>query len=104
MELRVVFKQFAAWIHRFDGSLVNPSNISKVRLSDAAGIIVLSKLKTEDPDEEDSANLMNIMAIKVACPDMRIIVLLHRYKNKVSSLITTRFCLLVLSLPDEAVS
>ena len=83
VELRVVFKQFAAWIHRFDGSIVKPSNIDKVRLQEASGVIVLSRLKIEAPDEEDSSNLMNIMAIKIACADKRMIVLLHRYKNKV---------------------
>ena len=78
-----MFKQFAAWVHRFDGSIVKPSNVEKVRLSEASGVIVLSKLKAEDLDEEDSANLMNIMAIKIACADMPVIVLLNRFKNKV---------------------
>jgi hypothetical protein len=54
-------------------------------VDDADVVLILANRRTENPDEEDSANIMRATAIKNLASNIRIIIQLLQHQNKVGS-------------------
>lgn len=60
------------------------NTIKKVHEADAC--LVLANKYCQDPDAEDAANIMRVISIKNYSDDIRVIIQLMQYHNKVSQL------------------
>lgn len=70
------------------------NTIKKVHEADAC--LVLANKYCQDPDAEDAANIMRVISIKNYSDDIRVIIQLMQYHNKVSQLQIIRETILVL--------
>jgi hypothetical protein len=59
--------------------------VRRVQVHQADVVLILADRRTENPDEEDAANIMRATAIKNLSSDIRIIIQLLQHQNKVSS-------------------
>jgi len=66
-----------------------------VQVKEADACLVLANKYCEDPDAEDAANIMRVISIKNYHDDIKIIIQLLQYHNKVSSRFRHGKCLLV---------
>jgi len=58
-------------------------------VKEADACLVLANKYCEDPDAEDAANIMRVISIKNYHDDIKIIVQLLQYHNKVSTAVET---------------
>lgn len=58
-------------------------NLIKVQVDEADACLVLANKYSSDPDAEDAANIMRVISIKNYSSDIRVIVQLMQYHNKV---------------------
>jgi hypothetical protein len=58
-------------------------DLSRVKIDEADACIVLANKYSIDPDAEDAANIMRVISIKNYSSDIRVIVQLMQYHNKV---------------------
>lgn len=58
-------------------------------MKEADACLVLANKYCEDPDAEDAANIMRVISIKNYHDDIKIIVQLLQYHNKVSTAVET---------------
>ncbi|RCN31458.1 hypothetical protein ANCCAN_22758 [Ancylostoma caninum] len=58
-------------------------DLSRVKVSDADACLVLANKYSTNPDAEDAANIMRVISIKNYSSDIRVIVQLMQYHNKV---------------------
>lgn len=65
--------------------LTNRSRPSQVHEADAC--LVLANKYCQDPDAEDAANIMRVISIKNYSDDIRVIIQLMQYHNKVFHII-----------------
>ena len=56
-----------------------------LQIKEADAILVLANKYCEDPDSEDAANIMRVISIKNYHADIKVIIQLLQYHNKVSS-------------------
>lgn len=56
-----------------------------VQVDQADACLVLANKYSSDPDAEDAANIMRVISIKNYSSDIRVIVQLMQYHNKVSN-------------------
>ena len=59
-------------------------DLTRVKVEDADACLVLANKYSSDPDAEDAANIMRVISIKNYSSDIRVIVQLMQYHNKVS--------------------
>jgi len=64
-------------------------------VKEADACLVLANKYCEDPDAEDAANIMRVISIKNYHDDIKIIIQLLQYHNKVASRFRHGTCLLV---------
>ena len=55
-----------------------------LQIQDADACLVLANKYCQDPDQEDAANIMRVISIKNYHSDIKVIVQLLQYHNKVS--------------------
>lgn len=72
MSLRLVLEQFA-----------NSFSIYPQKVHEADACLVLANKYCQDPDAEDAANIMRVISIKNYSDDIRVIIQLMQYHNKV---------------------
>ena len=72
-------------------------------MSDADACLVLANKYSSDPDAEDAANIMRVISIKNYSADIRVIVQLMQYHNKVpiAPLSNILKCRIILGLPAQ---
>ena len=58
-------------------------DLSRVKVDDADACIVLANKYSSDPDAEDAANIMRVISVKNYSSEIRVIVQLMQYHNKV---------------------
>lgn len=58
-----------------------------IQVDEADACLVLANKYSSDPDAEDAANIMRVISIKNYSSDIRVIVQLMQYHNKVCFLI-----------------
>lgn len=64
------------------GMLMSSCVVRQVHEADAC--LVLANKYCQDPDAEDAANIMRVISIKNYSDDIRVIIQLMQYHNKVS--------------------
>jgi len=57
-----------------------------LQIKDAHACLVLANKYCEDPDQEDASNIMRVISIKNYHADIKVIVQLLQYQNKVTLL------------------
>jgi hypothetical protein len=58
--------------------------VESVQVHEADACLVLANKYCQDPDAEDAANIMRVISIKNYSDDIRVIIQLMQYHNKVS--------------------
>uniref|UniRef100_A0A1I8GQ39 BK_channel_a domain-containing protein n=1 Tax=Macrostomum lignano TaxID=282301 RepID=A0A1I8GQ39_9PLAT len=82
LEFQGLLKRHFRKLTFFEGTIMSPNDCARVALDSAEAAVVLANKYAEDPDEEDSTNIMRAIAIKNAAPGQRCIVQLLRQRNR----------------------
>ena len=65
------------------GSVMNTNDLMRAKTDLADGVLVIANKYCADPDAEDAANIMRVISIKNFCDEIRVIIQLMQYHNKV---------------------
>jgi len=89
-----------SWILNFVQHAAEQRTSSSVvcwQIKEGDACLVLANKYCEDPDAEDAANILRVISIKNYHDDIKVIVQLLQYHNKVSALLrhSTRIYLLI---------
>ncbi|XP_077999015.1 calcium-activated potassium channel subunit alpha-1-like [Glandiceps talaboti] len=82
LALEAFFKRHFTHLQFFQGSVLDATDLERVRLKVADACLVLANKYCDDPDQEDAANIMRVISIKNYHPKIRTIVQLLQYHNK----------------------
>ncbi|XP_043499228.1 calcium-activated potassium channel slowpoke isoform X47 [Polistes fuscatus] len=82
LELEGLFKRHFTTVEFFQGTIMNPIDLLRVKVHDADACLVLANKYCQDPDAEDAANIMRVISIKNYSDDIRVIIQLMQYHNK----------------------
>ncbi|XP_037081752.1 calcium-activated potassium channel slowpoke-like isoform X1 [Pollicipes pollicipes] len=82
LELEGLLKRHFTTVEFFQGSIMNPIDLQRVKIHEADACLVLANKYCQDPDAEDAANIMRVISIKNYSDDIRIIIQLMQYHNK----------------------
>ncbi|XP_078285150.1 calcium-activated potassium channel subunit alpha-1-like [Rhinoraja longicauda] len=82
LELQALFKRHTTQMQFFQGSVLKPSDLDRVKLDKANACLILADKNCLNPEAEDSANIMRAIAVKQYCPEMRIIAQVLQYHSK----------------------
>ncbi|XP_025017113.1 calcium-activated potassium channel slowpoke isoform X2 [Tetranychus urticae] len=82
LELEGLIKRHFTTVEFFQGSVMNPIDLQRVKVHDADACLVLANKYCQDPDAEDAANIMRVISIKNYSDDIRVIIQLMQYHNK----------------------
>lgn len=82
LELEGLIKRHFTTVSFFQGSVMNPIDLNRVKVHEADACLVLSNKYCQDPDAEDAANIMRVISIKNYSDDIRVIIQLMQYHNK----------------------
>ncbi|XP_024872502.1 calcium-activated potassium channel slowpoke isoform X15 [Temnothorax curvispinosus] len=82
LELEGLFKRHFTTVEFFQGTIMNPIDLQRVKVHDADACLVLANKYCQDPDAEDAANIMRVISIKNYSDDIRVIIQLMQYHNK----------------------
>ncbi|CAG2105582.1 unnamed protein product, partial [Medioppia subpectinata] len=82
LELEGLIKRHFTTVEFFQGSVMNPIDLNRVKVHDADACLVLANKYCQDPDAEDAANIMRVISIKNYSDDIRVIIQLMQYHNK----------------------
>ncbi|XP_046392574.1 calcium-activated potassium channel slowpoke isoform X31 [Ischnura elegans] len=82
LELEGLFKRHFTTVEFFQGSIMNPIDLQRVKVHEADACLVLANKYCQDPDAEDAANIMRVISIKNYSDDIRVIIQLMQYHNK----------------------
>lgn len=78
--------------HATCGSVLNrlteQLQLVRAKVHEADACLVLANKYCQDPDAEDAANIMRVISIKNYSDDIRVIIQLMQYHNKVCGLAT----------------
>ncbi|XP_053946134.1 calcium-activated potassium channel slowpoke isoform X17 [Anastrepha ludens] len=82
LELEGLFKRHFTTVEFFQGTIMNPIDLQRVKVHEADACLVLANKYCQDPDAEDAANIMRVISIKNYSEDIRVIIQLMQYHNK----------------------
>lgn len=82
--LKAILSPYHAWVRYFVGTPNNPHDLARTKLKEARAAFILATPNTKFRDDEDSANIMQAIAIKARKKNLRVILQLHYFRNKVS--------------------
>uniref|UniRef100_A0A061QHQ8 BK channel n=1 Tax=Cupiennius salei TaxID=6928 RepID=A0A061QHQ8_CUPSA len=82
LELEGLFKRHFTTVEFFQGTVMNPVDLQRVKVHQADACLVLANKYCQDPDAEDAANIMRVISIKNFSDDIRVIIQLMQYHNK----------------------
>lgn len=82
LELEGLIKRHFTTVEFFQGSVMSPIDLNRVKVHDADACLVLANKYCQDPDAEDAANIMRVISIKNYSDDIRVIIQLMQYHNK----------------------
>lgn len=109
LELEGLFKRHFTTVEFFQGSIMSPIDLQRVKVTvqtlnqkifkcivnwstnfnfqahEADACLVLANKYCQDPDAEDAANIMRVISIKNYSDEIRVIIQLMQYHNKVIS-------------------
>ncbi|XP_058467548.1 calcium-activated potassium channel slowpoke isoform X42 [Malaya genurostris] len=82
LELEGLFKRHFTTVEFFQGTIMSPIDLQRVKVHEADACLVLANKYCQDPDAEDAANIMRVISIKNYSDDIRVIIQLMQYHNK----------------------
>ncbi|XP_054706428.1 calcium-activated potassium channel slowpoke-like [Uloborus diversus] len=82
LELEGLFKRHFTTVEFFQGTVMNPVDLQRVKVDQADACLVLANKYCQDPDAEDAANIMRVISIKNFSEHIRVIIQLMQYHNK----------------------
>ncbi|KAL1228594.1 Calcium-activated potassium channel [Trichinella spiralis] len=113
LELEGLFKRHFTKVEFFQGTVMDSVDLTRVKIDEADACLVLANKYSPDPDAEDAANIMRVISIKNYSADIRVIVQLMQYHNKViivlfvlffwyfcGIFLTTQFSGILLNIPS----
>ncbi|XP_069773579.1 calcium-activated potassium channel subunit alpha-1-like isoform X7 [Narcine bancroftii] len=83
LELQALFKCHITQMQFFQGSVLKPTDLVRIQLDKANACLILADKNCLNPEAEDSANIMRVIAVKQYCPEIRIIAQVLQYHSKV---------------------
>jgi hypothetical protein len=69
-------------IHVLQGSVLDPNDMNRIRATEAAAFFVMPNMFAQDLVQEDSENVVRVLAIRRAMPTVRTVVLLTKAENR----------------------
>uniref|UniRef100_A0A8C2Z7Y6 Calcium-activated potassium channel subunit alpha-1 n=1 Tax=Cyclopterus lumpus TaxID=8103 RepID=A0A8C2Z7Y6_CYCLU len=81
LELEALFKRHFTQVEFYQGSVLNPHDLARVKIESADACLILANKYCADPDAEDASNIMS-NTIKNYHPKIRIITQMLQYHNK----------------------
>merc|ERR550514_1543442 len=69
-------------VHILQGTVLDNADLVRISLLTAVGCFVLPNIFATDPMQEDTENVVRVLAVRRAAPQVRVIVLLHKAENK----------------------
>ncbi|XP_061767751.1 calcium-activated potassium channel subunit alpha-1a-like [Nerophis ophidion] len=82
LELEALFKRHFTQVEFYQGSVLNPHDLARVKIESAHACLILANKYCGDPDAEDASNIMRVISIKNYHPKIRIITQMLQYHNK----------------------
>ncbi|CAG5082524.1 Oidioi.mRNA.OKI2018_I69.PAR.g10148.t1.cds [Oikopleura dioica] len=82
LELEALFKRHFTQVEFFEGSVLNSNDLSRVKMEEADGCVILANKYCQDADIEDASNIMRVISIKNYSPRARIIIQVLAHHNK----------------------
>ncbi|XP_060781784.1 calcium-activated potassium channel subunit alpha-1a isoform X1 [Neoarius graeffei] len=82
LELEALFKRHFTQVEFYQGSVLNPHDLARVKIESADSCLILANKYCADPDAEDASNIMRVISIKNYHPKIRIITQMLQYHNK----------------------
>ncbi|GCC38361.1 hypothetical protein chiPu_0016875 [Chiloscyllium punctatum] len=82
LELQALFKRHTTQMKFFQGSVLSPSDLDRIRPDNADACLILADKNCLNPEAEDSANIMRAIAVKQYCPEIRVIAQVLQYHSK----------------------
>ncbi|XP_061793655.1 calcium-activated potassium channel subunit alpha-1a isoform X20 [Nerophis lumbriciformis] len=82
LELEALFKRHFTQVEFYQGSVLNPHDLARVKIESAHACLILANKYCADPDAEDASNIMRVISIKNYHPKIRIITQMLQYHNK----------------------
>nr|XP_006625608.1 PREDICTED: calcium-activated potassium channel subunit alpha-1-like [Lepisosteus oculatus] len=81
-ELEAFFRRNFLQTTFFQGSVLEHQDLERVQMCKADACIILSNRFCEDPQTEDTSNLMRVISVKQYCPDTRVIIEMLQHNSK----------------------
>uniref|UniRef100_A0A4W4HRR4 BK channel n=2 Tax=Electrophorus electricus TaxID=8005 RepID=A0A4W4HRR4_ELEEL len=82
LELEALFKRHFTQVVFFQGSVLNPYDLARVKIELADACLIIANKYSPDPDAEDASNIMRVISIKNYNSKIRIITQMLQYHNK----------------------
>ncbi|XP_041124279.1 calcium-activated potassium channel subunit alpha-1-like isoform X4 [Polyodon spathula] len=82
LELEALFKRHFTQVEFFQGSVLNPHDLARLKIEQADACLILANKYCPDPDAEDASNIMRVISIKNYHPKIRVITQMLQYHNK----------------------
>ena len=83
VKLRNVMRSYYTRVQYLDGSVFNHIDLEKAKIKNAHAVFILANKNTDNPTEEDHANLFRLVSVKNTTTDVPIIIqLLHGFSKK----------------------
>ncbi|XP_076350891.1 calcium-activated potassium channel slowpoke-like isoform X2 [Tachypleus tridentatus] len=82
LELEGLIKRNFTTVEFFQGSVMSPVDLQRVKVHEADACLVIADKYCLDPDAEDAANIMRVISIKNYSDDVRVLIQLLQYHNK----------------------
>ncbi|XP_066022810.1 calcium-activated potassium channel subunit alpha-1 isoform X6 [Pocillopora verrucosa] len=81
-EMQSLLKKHFVHVSYFKGTVLSAEDCKRVKMKVADSCIVLCNRECVNPSEEDSENIMRVVAVKNYYPGIRVIIQLLQYQNK----------------------
>lgn len=81
-EMQSLVKKHFVHVSYFKGTVLSAEDCKRVKMKVADSCIVLCNRECINPSEEDSENIMRVVAVKNYYPGIRVIIQLLQYQNK----------------------
>jgi len=78
-----VIKRYSTKVKYFVGTIMNINDLARIQADKAAACLILANKEHFDSNSDDSANIMRVISLKNYNPNVRILLQLLRYDNKV---------------------
>ncbi|XP_076855991.1 calcium-activated potassium channel subunit alpha-1-like [Brachyhypopomus gauderio] len=82
LELEALFKRHFTKVVFFQGSILNPYDLARVKIELADACMIIANKYSSDPDAEDASNIMRVISIKNYHSKTRVITQMLQYHNK----------------------